>query len=126
MPATFEEDLNEGEVTEEDSADEMEEYFKCKSSENPLEQKAKERKWRRTLASLQRLRLNKEDEESDARGDLSSAIVTSVALEEPGQTEASKTVPKLQRSLSAKYITHQHPQPAQIRKVKSFSEKDKV
>lgn len=33
MPATFEEDLNEGEVTEEDSADEMEEYFKCKNSE---------------------------------------------------------------------------------------------
>lgn len=33
LPATFEEDLNEGEVTEEDSADEMEEYFKCKNSE---------------------------------------------------------------------------------------------
>jgi len=30
---TFEEDLDEGEVTEEDSADEMEEYFKCKNSE---------------------------------------------------------------------------------------------
>lgn len=125
LPATFEEDLNEGEVTEEDSADEMEEYFKYKNSENALEQKAKERKWRRTLASLQRLRLHKDDEESDARGDLSSAIVTSVALEEPGPTEASKTVPKLQRSLSAKYFTHQHPQPAEIRKVKSFSEKDK-
>ena len=64
-------------------------------SQNPLEQKAKERKWRRTLASLQRLRLHKDDEESDARGDLSSAIVTSVALEEPGPTEASKTVPKV-------------------------------
>ena len=33
LPATFEEDLIEGEVTEEDSADEMEEYFKCKNSE---------------------------------------------------------------------------------------------
>ena len=37
LPATFEEDLNEGEVTEEDSADEMEEYFKCKNSEVRLE-----------------------------------------------------------------------------------------
>lgn len=64
-------------------------------SQNTSEQKAKERKWRRTLASLQRLRLNKDDEESDARGDLSSAIVTSVALEEPGPTEASKSVPKV-------------------------------
>lgn len=47
------------------------------------------------MASLQRLRLHKDDEESDARGDLSSAIVTSVALEEPGPTDASKTVPKV-------------------------------
>lgn len=53
--------------------------------QNMLEQKAKERKWRRTLSSLQRLRLNKQDEESDARGDLSSAIVASVALEQPEQ-----------------------------------------
>lgn len=64
-------------------------------SQNSLEQKAKERKWRRTLASLQRLRLNKDDEENDARGDLSSAIVSSVAMEEPGPTEASHTVPKV-------------------------------
>ncbi|KAL9970552.1 hypothetical protein ACROYT_G022950 [Oculina patagonica] len=125
LPAAFEEDLDEGEVTEEDSADEMEEYFKCKNIENTLEQKAKERKWRRTLASLHRLRLNKDDEESDARGDLSSAIVTSVALEEPDLKEAPKSVPRLQRSLSAKYITHQHPQTTEIRKAQSFSEKDK-
>ncbi|KAJ7370301.1 calcium-dependent phospholipase C [Desmophyllum pertusum] len=126
LPATFDEDLDEGEVTEEDSADEMDDYFKCKNSENSVEQKAKERKWRRTLASLQRLRLNKDDEESDARGDLSSAIVTSVALEEPNTTETSRSVPRLQRSLSVKYTTHhQHPQPAEIRKVQSFSEKDK-
>ena len=73
-------------------------------SQNPLEQKAKERKWRRTLASLQRLRLHKDDEESDARGDLSSAIVTSVALEEPGPTEASKTAPKVGNFLLENYL----------------------
>ena len=60
-----------------------------------LEQKAKERKWRRTLASLQRLRLNKDDEESDARGDLSSAIVTSVAMEVPNTVEASNSAPRV-------------------------------
>ena len=63
--------------------------------QNVLEQKAKERKWRRTLASLQRLRSNKDDEENDARGDLSSAIVTSVALEEPTSVGASKSVPRV-------------------------------
>ena len=63
--------------------------------QNVLEQKAKERKWRRTLASLQRLRTNKDDEENDARGDLSSAIVTSVALEEPTSVGASKSVPRV-------------------------------
>ena len=63
--------------------------------QNVLEQKAKERKWRRTLASLQRLRSNKDDEENDARGDLSSAIVTSVALEEPPSVGASKSVPRV-------------------------------
>lgn len=127
LPATFDQDLDEGDVTEEDSADEMEEAFKFKDNENVLEQKAKERKWRRTLASLQRLRSNKEDEENDARGDLSSAIVTSVALEEPTSVGASKSVPRLGRSLSAKYVFDQGPrnQPAEIRKTQSFSEKDK-
>ena len=37
MPETFEEDLDEGEVTEEDSADEMEECFKCKEIEVRIE-----------------------------------------------------------------------------------------
>ena len=58
-----------------------------------MELKVMERKWRRTLASLQRLRLNKDDEESDARGDLSSAIVTSAAMEQLG--EGSKGAPKV-------------------------------
>lgn len=124
LPRSLDEDLDEGEVTEEDSADEMEECFKFKNSENMLEQKAKERKWRRTLSSLQRLRLNKEDEESDARGDLSSAIVASVALEQPEQASKS-AAPRLERSLSAKYITHNKSQSTSIRKAKSFSEKDK-
>ena len=33
LPMTFEEDLDEGDVTEEDSADEMEDCFKFKNSE---------------------------------------------------------------------------------------------
>ena len=41
------------------------------------------------MASLQRLRLNKDEEESDARGDLSSAIVTSAAMEQSEATEGS-------------------------------------
>ena len=64
-------------------------------TQNTVEQKAKERKWRRTLASLQRLRLNKDDEESDARGDLSSAIVTSVAMEIPDSIEGSRGPPRV-------------------------------
>lgn len=41
------------------------------------------------MASLQRLRLNKDEEESDARGDLSSAIVTSAAMEQSEAAEGS-------------------------------------
>ena len=41
------------------------------------------------MASLQRLRLNKDEEESDARGDLSSAIVTSAAMEQLEAREGS-------------------------------------
>lgn len=41
------------------------------------------------MASLQRLRLNKDEEESDARGDLSSAIVTSAAMEQSEASEGS-------------------------------------
>jgi len=65
-------------------------FYIIKQLQNAIEQKAKGRKWRRTLASLQRLRLNKDDDESDARGDLSSAIVTSVAMELPETTDDSK------------------------------------
>ncbi|KAK3725313.1 hypothetical protein QZH41_002589 [Actinostola sp. cb2023] len=69
----------------------------------------KERKCRRTLASLSRLRMNKEDDERDARGDLSSAIVSSVADEESTENSdtIAKTTPKLARSYSAKETTRQ-------------------
>lgn len=129
LPMTFEEDLDEGDVTEEDSADEMEDCFKFKNSENTVDQKAKERRWRRTLASLQRLRLNKDEEESDARGDLSSAIVTSAAMEQSEATEGSvgpKAAPRLQRSLSAKHSSRQGTQLESSRKVKSLDDADKV
>jgi hypothetical protein len=53
--------------------------------QNEAIHKLKERKCRKTLASLQRLRMNKQDDESDARGDLSSAIVSSVADEETNE-----------------------------------------
>ncbi|KAM7445346.1 calcium-dependent phospholipase C [Porites harrisoni] len=128
LPMTFEEDLDEGDVTEEDSADEMEDCFKFKNSENTVDQKAKERRWRRTLASLQRLRLNKDEEESDARGDLSSAIVTSAAMEQSEATEGSvgpKAAPRLQRSLSAKHSSRQGTELESSRKVKSFDDADK-
>ena len=64
----------------------------------------KERKCRRTLASLSRLRMNKEDDERDARGDLSSAIVSSVADEESTENSdtIAKTTPKV--SMHTHYI----------------------
>lgn len=42
LPATFDQDLDEGDVTEEDSADEMEEAFKFKDNEvrTPLQHPA--------------------------------------------------------------------------------------
>ena len=61
--------------------------------QNAIEKKARERKWRRTLSSMRRLRLNKDDEENDARGDLSSAIVASIATEETN--DASKPAPRV-------------------------------
>uniref|UniRef100_A0A6P8JAS0 Phosphoinositide phospholipase C n=1 Tax=Actinia tenebrosa TaxID=6105 RepID=A0A6P8JAS0_ACTTE len=90
LPKSLSEDLDEGEVTEEDSADELDDCFKFKSGDNETEQKMKERKCRKTLASLNRLRMNKEDDESDARGDLSSAIVSSVADDENSELTGKK------------------------------------
>lgn len=45
LPATFDQDLDEGDVTEEDSADEMEEAFKFKDNEvrTPLQHPANQK-----------------------------------------------------------------------------------
>lgn len=104
LPKSLGEDLDEGEVTEEDSADEMEECFKLKNLENVTEKKARERKWRRTLSSLQRIRLNRDEEENDARGDLSSSVVASVAMEQTD--DASKPAQRKFRRKSKRKLSN--------------------
>ncbi|XP_029205460.2 1-phosphatidylinositol 4,5-bisphosphate phosphodiesterase eta-2-like isoform X3 [Acropora millepora] len=124
LPKSLDDGLDEGEVTEEDSADEMEECFKLKNIENAFDKRARERKWSRTLSSMRRLRLNKDEEENDGRGDLSSAIVASIATEQTD--DASKPASRLQRSFSATFSTRQPSRAVpSVRKSKSFIEKDK-
>ncbi|KAK2557748.1 1-phosphatidylinositol 4 [Acropora cervicornis] len=125
LPKSLDDGLDGGEVTEEDSADEMEECFKLKNIENAFDKRARERKWSRTLSSMRRLRLNKDEEENDGRGDLSSAIVASIATEQTN--DASKSASRLQRSFSATFSTRQPSREVpSVRKSKSFIEKDKV
>ncbi|XP_048580656.1 1-phosphatidylinositol 4,5-bisphosphate phosphodiesterase eta-2 isoform X2 [Nematostella vectensis] len=122
LPVALSEDLEEGEVTEEDSADEMDECFKFRSDENEVDHRAKERKCRRTLASLQRLRMNKEDDESDARGDLSSAIVSSVASGNTSETRQRGLRHTLKRSFSTK--ENKEKKRKEVTKSRSFSTAD--
>ncbi|XP_015747809.1 PREDICTED: 1-phosphatidylinositol 4,5-bisphosphate phosphodiesterase eta-2-like [Acropora digitifera] len=91
---------------------------------NAFDKRARERKWSRTLSSMRRLRLNKDEEENDGRGDLSSAIVASIATEQTN--DASKPASRLQRSFSATFSTRQPSRAVpSVRKSKSFIEKDK-
>lgn len=68
--------------------------------QNAFDKRARERKWSRTLSSMRRLRLNKDEEENDGRGDLSSAIVASIATEQTN--DASKPA----SSVSGQSKTH--------------------
>lgn len=76
--------------------------FHLNHFQNAIDKRARERNWSRTLSSMRRLRLNKDEEENDARGDLSSAIVASIATEQTN--DASKPASRV----SSQCKTHIH------------------